>query len=216
MSRPPRDKFKTIYPIFNRRVDFFQVRRDQGEGAEDFWQRLSKLGDVADLGSMTREDLTSFRYIDACDDKCLREKIFCLKRKDATSIKEVIAQYKRQQKAEAALRSKTSSIQSTPSTRCSSCGAKHLQCDCGVFINKVMSNYCGGAGHIAKVCWSKHGKPRTARPVRAVTDAESEPNTWVNRLKLHVSHKIGSFNFPAFPDTGSAATLIAADLAHRL
>ena len=48
-----------------------------------------------------------------------------------------------------------------------------------------------------------------------MTDAESEPNIWVNRLKLDVSHKNGSFNFRAFPDTRSAATLIAADLAHR-
>ena len=84
-------EFKTIYPIFNQHVDFFQVRRDQGEGAEDFWRCLSKLDDMADLESMTREDLTAFRYIDACDDKRLREMIFDLKRKDTTLIKEVIA-----------------------------------------------------------------------------------------------------------------------------
>ena len=38
---------------------------------------------------------------------------------------------------------------------------------------------------------------------------------WVNRLKLGVSHNTGSFSFRTFPDTGSAATLIAADLAQK-
>ena len=99
-------EFQSLYPIFNRRVDFFQVRRDQGESAEDFWRGLSKLGDMADLEAMSREDLMAFRFIDACDDKRLREKVFDLKHKDATAIKDTIAQYDRQQKAKAALRTK--------------------------------------------------------------------------------------------------------------
>ena len=141
-------EFKTIYPIFNRQVDFFQVRRDQGESAEKFCRRLSKLGDMADLESMSREDLTAFRYIDACDDKHLREEIFDLKQKDATSIKDAIVQYDMQQKAEAALRSKAAPLsavkhngkgdQHIPAQgqECPSCGGKHLQQNCRVFKNK--------------------------------------------------------------------------------
>ena len=72
-------EFKSLYPIFNRRVDFFQVRRDQGESTADFWQRLTKLGDMADLEAVSKEDLTVFRFIDACEDAHLREKIFDLK-----------------------------------------------------------------------------------------------------------------------------------------
>ena len=48
-----------------------------------------------------------------------------------------------------------------------------------------------------------------------MTDAEPEPNIRVNRLTLDVCQANGSFNFRAFPDTGSAATLIAADLARK-
>ena len=92
-------EFKSLYPIFNRRVDFFQVRRDQGEAAGDFWQCLAKLGDMADLESVSKEDLTVFRFIDASDDSHLREKIFDLKRKDATAVKEAINQYEGQQKS---------------------------------------------------------------------------------------------------------------------
>ena len=97
-------EFRSLYPIFNRHVDFFQVRRDQGEYTEDFWRRLSKLGDMADLESMSKEDLTAFRFIDACDDKRLREKIFELKRKDATAVKDVITHHDRQQKLPSVLR----------------------------------------------------------------------------------------------------------------
>ena len=50
----------------------------------------------------------------------------------------------------------------------------------------------------------------------AVSESPEDPdNSWVNRLTLNISHANGSFNFPTFPDTGSAATLIAADLAAR-
>ena len=85
-------EFKSLYPIFNRRVDFFQVRRDQGEATGDFWQRLTKLGDMADLEAVSKEDLTVFQFIDACQDTHLREKIFDLKCKDATAVKEAIDQ----------------------------------------------------------------------------------------------------------------------------
>ena len=61
-------EFKSLYPIFNRRVDFFQVRKDQGEATRDFWQRLTKLGDMADLEAISKEELTVFRFIDGCED----------------------------------------------------------------------------------------------------------------------------------------------------
>ena len=232
-------EFKSLYPIFNRRVDFFQVRRDQGEAAGDFWQRLAKLGDMADLESVSKEDLTVFRFIDACDDSHLREKIFDLKRKDATAVKEAINQYERQQKAEAALRkaapvaafrggrqlkckqltslpAKEKQPQSKPK-RCKGCGGNHARQDCTVWQNRTPCSHCGIKGHLAKVCSSAlKGKPNSSQPIMAVSDSPEDPdNSWVNRLTLNISHANGSFNFPTFPDTGSAATLIAADLAEK-
>ena len=47
------------------------------------------------------------------------------------------------------------------------------------------------------------------------SDDIEDQEPWVNRLILNVSHKMGSFKFNTFPDTGSAATLIAADLARK-
>ena len=231
-------EFKSLYPVFNRRVDFFRVRRDQGEVAGDFYRRLAKLGDMADLEAVSKEDLTVFRFIDACEDAHLREKIFDLKRKDATAVREAIDLYDRQQKAEDALR-KTAPIAAVNKSRptqinkqpapnsskqpqakpknkpCKGCGGDHARQDCSVWKNQTPCNHCGIKGHLAKVCSSAlKGKPGPARPVMAVSENPEDPdNSWVNRLTLNISHTNGSFNFPTFPDTGSAATLIAADLA---
>ena len=101
---------------------------------------------MADLEAMSKEELTTFRFIGACDDKRLRDKIFDLKRKDATAIRDTVAQYERQQKAEASLHSKAAPVatvkqpagkggkrtnrQGLPSElagQCASCGnASHL------------------------------------------------------------------------------------------
>ena len=139
-------EFKTLYSIFNRRVDFFQVGWEQGKNTEDFLRRLTKLADMANLEAMSKEELTMFRFIGACDNKRLLDKILDLKRKDATDIRDTVAQYERQQKAEAAICSKAAPVasvkqpagrggkctnrQGLPSElagRCASCGnASHL------------------------------------------------------------------------------------------
>ena len=103
-------EFRTLYPIFNRRVDFFQVVRDPGENADDYLPRLSSLADMADLVAKTQEELTTFRFIGSCNDKHLCDQIFQLKRKDATAVRDAVAQYVLQQKAEAALQSKEAPI----------------------------------------------------------------------------------------------------------
>ena len=235
-------EFKSLYPVFNRRVDFFQVRRDQGEAAGDFYLRLARLGDMANLEAVSKEDLTVFRFIDACEDTHLREKIFDLKRKDATAVKEAIDLYDRQQKAEAALRKaapvaalnrgggrqpsqptegkqQTNAKEKQPSKpkRCKGCGGNHARQDCAIWQNRTPCNHCGIKGHLAKVCSSAlKGKPSSSKPVMSVSETPEDPdNSWVNRLTLNISHANGSFNFSTFPDTGSAATLIAADLATR-
>ena len=238
-------EFRTLYPIFNRRVDFFQVKREQGESPEEFFRRLNKLAQMADLGAMTIEELTTFRFIAACEDKQLRKQIFDLKRKDATAVREAIAQFQLQQKAEEVLQvsepvpvaavtqqkqgwkgqrgQKQRPIPPQLLGKCTSCGdSSHMAPTCNVKKRGLKCSNCGRPGHLAKVCFSivrKQSMQSEAKPVRAVTHQETSEEEatepWVNRLTLSISHKNGSFTFNTFPDTGSAATLIASDLAKK-
>ena len=200
---------------------------------------------MADIGAMSQEELTTFRFIAACEDKQLRKHIFDLKRKDATAVREAIAQYQLQQKAEEVLQApapvavvtqqkqggrgqrgqKPRPIPPQLLGKCTSCGdPSHMAPTCNVKKRGMKCSNCGRPGHLAKVCFSIVRKQSTqgeTRPIRAVTETldvdpacdEAEP--WVKRLTLNISHRNGSFTFNTFPDTGSAATLIASDLAKK-
>ena len=194
-------EFRTLYPIFNRRVDFFQVKREQGEEPEEFFRRLNKLAQMADLEEMTQEELTTFRFIAACEDKQLRKQIFDLKRKDATAVREAISQYQLQQKAKEVLQAPASSApiaavgqqkqgfkgqhnqrQQRPISpqllgKCTSCGdASHMAPTCTVKKRDLKCSNCGRPGHLAKVCFStvrKQSAPDGAKPIRSVTQTEA-------------------------------------------
>ena len=227
-------EFKSLYPVFNRRMNFFQARRDQGEDTNAFLRRISQLADMADLEAMTKEELTVFRFIEACDDHRLRDKIFDLQRKDITTIKETVDKYERQKKAETALG--TVPVLAVNKTKpgsgfgaekkkgkqkaCYNCGdSNHSPKTCPVRKRGTICSNCGKQGHLGKVCRSS-GKPRPrTEPIRTVDEESSDPDDndqslWVNRLPLSINHATGSFTFQTFPDTGSATTLIAANVAN--
>ena len=93
---------------------------------------------------------------------------------------------------------------------------------CPIRKNRTICSHCEIPGHLAKVCFAAlQGKPKAAsrekaqslRAIMGPTDENEDQELWVNRLALNVLHKMGSFTFNRFPDTGSAATLIAAYLA---
>ena len=178
---------------------------------------------------MSREDLTAFRFIDACNDKRPRERIFDLKRKDATAIKDTVAQYDRQQKAEAALRNKAAPLAAVKPNRkgdrretrnaevaaarpTNSATAKSLRTERCAITAAGLAIWPGCAFPPYKGSLKQHEAVGQSEQSRT---RNQNRNIWVNRLTLGVSHSNGSFNFRTFPDTGRAATLIAADLARR-
>ena len=146
-------EFLSLYPLFNRRVEFFQTTRSQGEDTGEFLRRLSQLGDMADLEAMSKEELTVFRFIAACSDTRLRDKIFDLPRKDITTVKEAVNKYERQKKAEAALGEapalavdmpKTEGKKSSTAKSCFNCGdGGHSRKDCPIRKRGVLCNNCG-------------------------------------------------------------------------
>ena len=182
-------EFWILYPIFNRRVEYFQVVREKGESCEEFYGRLTRLSDMADLEAMSKEELNTFRFLGACDDKILRNKIFNLKRKDAIAVRDAMAQHDLPQKADDALTSKSDPVAAIKqgknksrknkgkkewvglppelAGRCAACGeANHNARNCHIRKNRTICNHCGMAGHLAKVCFSAlQGKPK-ARETR--------------------------------------------------
>ena len=142
---------------------------------------------MADLEAMSKEELNTFRFLGACDDKILRNKIFDLKSKDATAVRDAIAQHDLQQKADEALTSKSVAAVKQGKNksrqkqnkkrkewvglppelegRCAACGdANHIARNCHVRKNKTVYNHCGMTGHLAKVCFSAlQGKPKNRR-----------------------------------------------------
>ena len=171
-------EFKMFYPIFSRRLEFFQATQDPGEDPTALLQRMESMGDMADLATMTQDELTAFRFMTACTDKRLRDKLFELKRKDMATIKGVVHQHSQQLKlkssiagtiAKQPIAAVTPAEQAKKQTkrhnpiqrpaelkgRCNACGAtSHKAPECKIRKNKTLCTHCGKSGHLAKVCYS--------------------------------------------------------------
>ena len=48
-------EFKMFYPIFSRRLEFFQATQDPGEDPTALLEQMEGMGDMADLASMTQD-----------------------------------------------------------------------------------------------------------------------------------------------------------------
>ena len=101
-------EFGILHPIFNRRVEYFQVIQEQGESSEEFYRCLTRLSDMADLEALSKEELKTFRFIGS-----LQRQGFAEIRSSISSarmprtVRDAIAQHDLQQKADDALASKS-------------------------------------------------------------------------------------------------------------
>ena len=243
-------EFKMLYPIFTRRLEFFQATQDPGEDPTALLERMEGMGNMADLANMSQDELTAFRFMTACTDIRLRDKLFELKRKDMATIKDVVHQHSQQLKAESSIAGAASNKQhiaavtpvdnakkqakrQNPIQRpaelkghCNACGAtSHKAPECKIGKNKTICSHCGKSGHLAKVCYSalnqksdkasKEDSQKINALNRTQDSDSSDYDTVWQRLHLKITHPCGQFNFATFPDTGAAATVLAADLAER-
>jgi hypothetical protein len=88
-----KNEFLLRYPLFARRLDFFQLKFPKGELPSDSAQKLTKFGDEAELDGMSRGDLYVMRYLTAFEEEGLRT--LFLREKDPTKAKldAIITQY---------------------------------------------------------------------------------------------------------------------------
>ena len=69
------DIFHEKYPLISRRYDYFSLAHKSGQKFSDFTAKLMKVAREAAFANIPIEQLHVFRYIMACQDAKLKEKI---------------------------------------------------------------------------------------------------------------------------------------------
>ena len=95
------------YPIFNRRQDFFEMKRSEGENPLEYLYKLDAFASEANIAAMTPDDITLQIFMASCNDKKLRDKIRSEKRQDLTHIKQFVRQYVQNENTEDAIKEST-------------------------------------------------------------------------------------------------------------
>ena len=194
------EEFSELYPLFNRRLEFFRATQKTGEKFSDTAMRLQQLADVADLGGLDAEQLMIFRYISAARDEKLREKLLRIEKPTLKLMKATIRAHEAAAltcDAIDAARGRAVDATATAAAAKASQQAgtawqqlkKRLQgkCHgCGGHMEKgrerehkeacpakgCTCNKCGKKGHFAKVCLGSN-RPNADKPAR-VASAEEE------------------------------------------
>lgn len=87
------DEFSLQYPLFLRRLDFFRASQTKGQAFSDFLTKLDSQAEEADLLNLGPEDIYIFRYICACTDTKLKEKLLKLDNPTREDIKRTTHNY---------------------------------------------------------------------------------------------------------------------------
>ena len=176
-------EFQLKYPLFNRRLDYFQLKQGNKQKFTDFSSKLINLAAEADLATVDIDDLHVFRYISGCTDSKLQQKF--LKEQDPTlpRLNAVARAYEASESAFARMHgsnsvnkvdgrnkskntkggaqgskgqgSKTKITRADIMGKCFCCGKEdHKLPDCPR-KDSVTCNTCGKKGHLPVVCYSK-------------------------------------------------------------
>ena len=68
-----RDEFLIQHLLFSRRLDFFNFKQSSGQAFSDWYQKLKKKGDEADLAAMSVDDLYTMRCFTGVTDPELKK-----------------------------------------------------------------------------------------------------------------------------------------------
>ena len=181
-----REEFASRYPLFTRRLEFFDSRQPgQPSALSDCYVELIKLSKEADLERMTPQDIIVFRVIFGMTDDALRKRFFAEKDLNLKRMEDIIREHEVSQAAMRALRHEgsraTAAAVSNPRSRqgrqqgqgaakkmqrlrqqgkCYRCAKSLDSHDEGKCPAKDLSCHnCGKLGHIAPTCFApKEGR----------------------------------------------------------
>ena len=87
------EEFLVQHPLFSRRLDFFNFKQSTGQAFTDYYQKLRKKGDEADLAAMTVDDLYTMRCFTGVTDPELKKEFLKQPNKDSKTLQEVADNY---------------------------------------------------------------------------------------------------------------------------
>ena len=88
-----RDEFLILKPLFSRRLDYFNYKQQKGQSFTDWYDKLSKKGDEADLPGLSIDDLTAMRMLTGVEDASLKQEFLRSTEKDSKSLLAVAQNY---------------------------------------------------------------------------------------------------------------------------
>ena len=174
-----KEEFLVQYPLFTRRLDFFQYKQSQGQQFTDWETTLRKKGDEADLASLTVDDLYVMRYLTGISDTKLQIEFLKESAPDTKKLAEIAQTYEMAKRYVKAMgptsnfnqphkdKKKQGSSKNTSSApsqnlarqlagegKCLRCGKQKKDNHACKAENLECKN-CGKTGHFPSVCFSK-------------------------------------------------------------
>lgn len=180
------EEFDLYYPLFNRRLDFFQYKQTSGQKFSDFMLLLKQKGEVSDLQSLDIDSLYVFRFITGTTDPCIRERFLKLVDPTLHQLKQEVRSYEagiqaaramdeRTQVSQIGVHDKDTSRHRNYDNRikrkipvemkgkCWTCGSSnHGSKNCSKDKNSLTCFHCGKRGHMSIICIEKLLKNKKA------------------------------------------------------
>ena len=204
------EKFRTTYPLFSRRLDWFNFQQAKGLPFTEFYARLRQKGDEAELANLDIDAQYIFRIICGLSDEKLKEKFLKLQNPSLDDIVRAGEAYEVANKAIADLKGKNGQAQGQTEVkyvrlqdlkgRCFNCGEKKhaegmREKECKA--KGVKCTKCNRMGHVTEVCLGPGFKFKRNKDKKPSENKPSEVKTnEVSNASVEVSCKKTMFNIP--------------------
>ena len=173
------DEFTLMYPLFQRRLQYFKSKQRADEKNSDFANRVVAMGNECDLSGISIGEFHVFQIICGLKDTKLQEKLLEMKPTStqlmdylkAVEVNSTTVKMMKEEEGSRSYKTETGGGKENKDKKdlkCYRCGAaKHLADKCP--HKKTICHKCKKVGHIAAVCRTKNVNTRTAK-----TEASSE------------------------------------------